>query len=77
MNASKRSKPATSSYKGVHWRKDNQKWRACVRLDGKLKNLGHFTCEVQAAVAYNNYAITHFKEFACLNVIPPENVIDI
>jgi hypothetical protein len=77
MNASKRSKPSTSSYKGVHWRKDTQKWRASVRLDGKLKHLGHFTSEVQAAVAYNNYAIIHFKEFACLNVIPPENVIDI
>jgi hypothetical protein len=76
MNRSKRSN-TTSTYKGVYYDKKMQEWRAYIRLDGKKKHLGYFTSEVQAASAYNNYAIIHFKEFACLNVIPPENVIAI
>ncbi len=76
MNMTKRSN-TTSTYKGVHWYKNNQKWHSRITIDGKQKHIGYFTSEVQAASAYNNYAIIHFKEFACLNVIPPENVIDI
>jgi hypothetical protein len=76
MNMSKRSN-TSSTYKGVCWEKQAQKWRANIRLDGKTKHLGRFENEVQAAVAYNDAAIQYFTEFACLNVIPVESVIDI
>ena len=76
-NKSKQSSATSSIYKGVSFLQDREKWKASIWLDDKSKHIGYFASEVQAAVAYNNYAIIHFKEFACLNVISPENVIDI
>ncbi len=75
MNRSKQSN-TTSNYKGVSWHKQGQKWRATIRVDGKLKHIGLFENEVQAAVAYNNAAIQYFADFACLNVIPIESIAD-
>ncbi len=74
MNRSKQSSTCSSVYKGVGWYKPLQKWRAQIRLDGKLKHIGYFASEIQAAVAYNNAAICHFTEFACLNVIPLDSI---
>lgn len=39
----------TGRFRGVHWAKDRQKWRASVRLNGKLYNLGCFDTEEAAA----------------------------
>ena len=75
INKSKLLSVKTSFCKGVF--KQAQKWIAQISLDGKRKHIGSFESEVQAANAYNNAAIIHFKEFACLNKIPPVNVIDI
>ncbi len=75
MNKSKQSSTCSSIYKGVSWHKQPQKWRAQIRVDGKLKYLGYFANETQAAVAYNNAAICQYAEFACLNVIPIESII--
>lgn len=44
----------TSKYKGVHWDKDSEKWRASIRVGGKLKCLGRFKCELSASLAYQN-----------------------
>ncbi len=74
MNKSKQSSICSSIYKGVSWKTPNNKWRAQIRVDGKLKHIGLFDSEVQAAIAYNNAAICHFTEFACLNVIPLDNI---
>ena len=49
MNKSKQAN-TTSTYKGVSWYKQPQKWRAQIRLDGKLKHIGYFASEIQAAV---------------------------
>ena len=73
MNKSKQAN-TTSTYKGVCWNKAAHKWKASVRVDGKPEHLGYFTNEIQAAIAYNNAAICHFTEFACLNVIPLDNI---
>jgi hypothetical protein len=42
----------SSNYKGVNWDKYNNKWRADIRINGKSKNLGRFTCELEASEAY-------------------------
>jgi hypothetical protein len=42
----------TSGYKGVSWRKDRSKWRAAIRVDGRLITLGTFDCPQRAHVAY-------------------------
>ena len=75
MNRTKQSKPSSSNYKGVSWKTPNNKWCANIRVDGKLKHIGLFDSEVQAAVAYNNAAIQYFAEFACLNVIPVASIV--
>ncbi len=70
-NINKEKKGNTSSaFKGVTWHKQRHKWKAAISIEGKSKHIGLFESEVQAAVAYNNAAICHFAEFACLNVIP-------
>ena len=73
MNRSKQAN-ATSNYKGVSWHKQSQKWCAQISVDCKRKHIGLFESEVQAAVAYNNAAICHYAEFACLNVIPLDSI---
>jgi hypothetical protein len=75
MNKSKQAN-TSSNYKGVTWCKQTQKWRVKIRVDGKLKHIGLFVSEVQAAVAYNNAAIQYYAEFACLNVIPLDSIAD-
>ena len=60
-----RSRKFTSKYKGV-WREHNR-WRAAIRVNYKLISLGSFPLEKQAALAYNEAAKIHFKQFASLN----------
>lgn len=49
----KKSRAITSGYKGVHWRNDRCKWRAEIRIDGKLVHLGLFANPQDASKAYN------------------------
>ena len=56
-----------SIYKGVHWHIN--KWQARISTVGKRISLGHYEKEADAAVAYNNAAITFFGEFARVNEI--------
>lgn len=39
----------SSRYRGVAWRAANQKWTACVELDGRAHHLGCFGSEEEAA----------------------------
>lgn len=59
----------TSKYKGVHYDKESKKWRASIRLNGKLSNIGRFTTQEAAAKAYDEYAARMFGDFAVLNSI--------
>jgi hypothetical protein len=60
---------STSKYLGVHFYKASKKWRAMIYISGKNKLLGTFLKEDEAALAYNEAAKIHFKEFANLNII--------
>jgi hypothetical protein len=60
---------STSKYKGVYWVKRDRKWRARIQINKKLKSLGCFDCEIEAALAYNKAAQQLFGEFARLNQI--------
>lgn len=63
------SKPGTSSYKGVSWAKDRQKWRVSLRVNNKNINVGDFENEEEAALAYNVAASRAYGEYARLNVV--------
>ena len=47
----------TSKYIGVYWAKNNKKWKAGVRVEGKNKHLGYFECEEEAARKYDSVAV--------------------
>jgi len=56
-----------TGYKGVS--KVKGLYLARIRVDGKQFRLGTFVTAEQAALAYNNAAILHHKDFAVLNII--------
>jgi hypothetical protein len=45
----------TSKYLGVCWRKDRQRWRAQIQIDGKQLYFGHFDGEFEAALAREQF----------------------
>ena len=66
QNRSKQ-KNTSSVYKGVHFDKKANKWRARIKHNGQRIHLGYFTDEADAGRAYDRKAIELFKEFAVLN----------
>ena len=62
-------KGSKSKYKGVTKRCVGNKWRARIRKDTKLINIGTFNTEEEAAIAYNKKAIELHGEFARINNI--------
>jgi HNH endonuclease/AP2 domain len=53
-----------SGYKGVHWDKWRNSWRATIRVNGKSIKLGRFDDPALAHKAYCAAADRYFKEFA-------------
>lgn len=51
----------TSKYIGVHLRSDSNinKWRASIRVNKSLVNLGSFDTEEKASKAYNEYLVNN------------------
>lgn len=47
-----RRKNRTSSYLGVSWRPEKNKWRAAIGFNGKTKHIGYFNNEQDAYSAY-------------------------
>ncbi len=56
-----------SRYKGVSWDKDNRKWVATIRVEGKCRRIGFFEDEISAARAYDAAAKKHRGEYALIN----------
>jgi len=63
---SRTGKAPTSTFKGVHRRPSGQ-WTASIRVDGKLRILGTFQDETEAALVYDAAAREVFGAFACVN----------
>lgn len=71
------SKPAerkkSTPYKGVSYalvhKRDTltKPWRARIRVEGKLINIGHYKTAEEAAAAYDEAALRHFGEYALTN----------
>lgn len=65
-----RYKNNTSGYKGVGWDKKVNKWRARIRINGRLTKLGWFKTPEEAYAAYCEAARQHFGEYARLEDKP-------
>lgn len=59
----------TSKYTGVHFATQEKKWVAKIRKDGKQKYIGIFSDEIEAAKAYNHWAIKYYQDEAKLNAV--------
>jgi hypothetical protein len=66
-NAKKTTKATSSIYKGVYLHKPTNKWMAYFGLNRKVKNLGYYETEREAAESYNAAAIEHYGVYAKLN----------
>lgn len=57
----------TSGYRGVYFRKSDNKWLAIIRVSGRRYYGGSFEDRISAAIAYNELAKNMHGEFAVLN----------
>jgi hypothetical protein len=62
-----KSKRNTSGYKGASFDRQKKKYRAYISISGRLKQLGYFTCPIEAARAYDRAALELHGKFAILN----------
>jgi len=57
------SKNNKSGTNGIHWRKDSNKWRSCIRVNRRLISLGCFENIEDAILARQEAEEEYFKEF--------------
>ena len=56
-----KDRKGSSKHTGVSWYKKRSKWISSIQINGKLKHLGYFKNELEAAEAYQN----KLKELLC------------
>lgn len=69
-NRTARGKPCSSRFKGVSL--NGSRWLSQIKRNGILYKLGYFTCEIEAAKAYNAKAIELSGKFAWVNPLPED-----
>ena len=61
----KRSK--AGKYRGAMWCKRSNRWLVRVPINGRIKQLGSYGTEEEAAARYNEFALAAYGEFARIN----------
>lgn len=75
-NKRKKSGKFSSRFKGVHWDKYLNRWKAGLVHNEKKYHLGVYADEIEAALAYDTAARYHFGEFACCNFPPKKPCVN-
>lgn len=72
------NRAAGSGAKGVCFDRRDKKWRATIRVDGRIKSLGYYESQDEAASAYARAAYEAHGDFAraLLNPTPPAAMED-
>lgn len=65
-------KRGTSRYKGVSWDSGREMWRAQITIHGRVRFLGRYGSEEDAAIMYDAAARSAFGEFALTNFPLPK-----
>lgn len=52
----------SSQYRGVSWRPDKKKWRACITMKKKSYHLGYFKDELEASRRYESERSKYFEK---------------
>jgi len=60
----------SSKYRGVYFRKSKCDWVSTIKVNGKIKYIGLFKTEIDAAKAFNAAVIKYRPEGSPLNKIP-------
>jgi len=60
-NSNRKHLKSTSEYVGVYWNKQRRKWMASIHVNRKQKNLGSFSIEYDAHLAYQE-ALKNIKK---------------
>lgn len=63
-NRKKKQKNNTSGHTGVYWHKRDKKWRAYIKKDNKIIQLGYFDLKILAIAAYRKASIELFGEYS-------------
>lgn len=69
-NSGKRRGATSSRFKGVYWSRAAGKWAANIKVNRRIRYLGVFTSEEDAARAYDVAAREAFGEHAHANLAP-------
>lgn len=65
-------RPCSSRFKGVCFARGKGKWKAQIKAEGRVRHVGYFDDEVEAAEAYDRAAWEAYGREAYLNFPPPE-----
>lgn len=69
-NRRKGKRISASKFVGINWVKAKGRWVSLIYINRKIKYLGMFKNEIDAALCYNEAAKKYFGEFANLNIVP-------
>lgn len=72
LKSNNRRQGRSSKYHGVSWRNDSKRWRSWIKYKGKMKYLGNYKDEIEAAKVYDTECYRLFRKKDMLNFPLPE-----